>query len=154
MVKPVQFTGMILLLHSIVAYRAYGQSIKIATTSERDSLVLKIRLDEKVGLRIFFEDRLYADLPPFAEKMFAIEPQRDWQCIGLRDTEKTVDIIIYQDCQKATYNSLKQLWKAEEIPEVIAGWRPTDLGLPDGSGFRYSPPNHGPATGLNKYLYP
>ncbi|MEM6845675.1 MAG: hypothetical protein AAF632_25920 [Bacteroidota bacterium] len=73
--KQVQLIGIILLLQWIVGYCAYSQSIKIATTSERDSLVFKIKLDNQWGLRIFFEDRLYADLPPFAEKTFAIQPQ-------------------------------------------------------------------------------
>ena len=88
------------------AWAQQENSVAIQTNSARDSLVFRIRLDGMTGLRLYFEDRLQAELPPFDEKYFAIEPQRNWSCIGTRDGGRTVDIIIYEDCEKAKGDSL------------------------------------------------
>ena len=95
-------------------------SVAIKTTSARDSLIFRIRPKENTGLRIFFEDRLQGSIPPFKEKYFAIEPQSDWSCIGLRDTQTTVDIIIYEDCDNARDDTLKELYEAKDIPIIMA----------------------------------
>ena len=102
------------------AWAQQENSVAIQTNSVRDSLIFRVRLDGITGFRLYFEDQLQAELPPFDEKYFAIKPQRNWSCIGTRDAGRTVDIIIYADCEKAKDGKLKTFWKAEDVPVTVA----------------------------------
>ncbi|MEM6844652.1 MAG: hypothetical protein AAF632_20715 [Bacteroidota bacterium] len=93
-------------------------SVAIRTDSGRDSLIFRVRLDGQTWFRVYFEDHLYADLPPFKEKHFAIEPQRDWSCIGMRETQKAFEVIIFANCEKARFAGLSKLYQAEDIPNI------------------------------------
>ncbi|MEM6844225.1 MAG: hypothetical protein AAF632_18555 [Bacteroidota bacterium] len=50
----------------------------IRTDSDQESLIFRVRLDGETRFRVYLEDHLYADVPLFNEKHFAIEPHRDW----------------------------------------------------------------------------
>ena len=93
-------------------------SLAIRTDSQRDSLIFRVRLDGQTRFRLYFEDRLQADLPPFEEKHFAIEPQREWSCVGIREVEGAFEVVIFADCKSSFGLGLKKLYQIEEIPII------------------------------------
>ena len=96
--------------------RVDAPSIAIRTDSERDSLLFRVRPGGQLRFRIYFEDWLQADIPPFQEKYYALKPQRAWRCVGIRETDESLDLIIFGDCQQAQGMKLIKLYKASDIP--------------------------------------
>jgi hypothetical protein len=90
-------------------------SIAIRTDSGRDSLIFRVRMEGQLRFRIYFEDRLQADVPPFQEKHYAIQPQREWSCVGVRQTDESMNLIIFGDCEQARGMNLSKLYKASDI---------------------------------------